>query len=172
MKSLLQFKNEYLEEGYLTEKNKPTDPQKWARAKAAAKSKFAVYPSAYANAWASKKYKSMGGGWRATSEEVELDENHVAIAMGKMLDDEGSMVLNQMDDIDRCSQMIRDYIGKDYEKQLPAWVQSKITLAADYINTVGTYLASKNEDVKEEVEIQEEFKKGDRVRHKIGRAHV
>ena len=74
MKSLLQFKNEYLEEGYLTEKNKPTDPQKWARAKAAAKSKFAVYPSAYANAWASKKYKSMGGGWRATSEEVELED--------------------------------------------------------------------------------------------------
>jgi len=61
----------------LEEKNKPTSPEKWARAKAAAKSKFAVYPSAYANAWASKKYKSMGGGWRSTSEEVELDENEL-----------------------------------------------------------------------------------------------
>ena len=88
-------------------------------------------------------------------EEVELDENHIAIAMGKMLDDEGSMVLNQLDDIERCSKMIRDYIGNDYEKQLPAWVQSKVTLAADYINTVGTYLSSKNEDVKEEVELDE-----------------
>jgi hypothetical protein len=56
----------------LDEKNKPTSPDKWARAKAAAKSKFAVYPSAYANAWASKKYKSMGGGWRSTKEEVEV----------------------------------------------------------------------------------------------------
>jgi Domain of unknown function (DUF6321) len=56
----------------LEEKNKPTQPEKWARAKAAAKSKFAVYPSAYANAWASKKYKSMGGGWRTTKEEVEV----------------------------------------------------------------------------------------------------
>ena len=58
----------------IDEKNVPTSPEKWARAKAAAKSKFAVYPSAYANGWASKKYKSMGGGWKATSEEVELDE--------------------------------------------------------------------------------------------------
>ena len=75
MKSFNTFRNEYLEEAYLEEKNKPTSPEKWARAKAAAKSKFAVYPSAYANAWAAKKYKSMGGGWRATSEEVEqIDE--------------------------------------------------------------------------------------------------
>ena len=58
-------------------KNKPTQPEKWARAKAAAKSKFAVYPSAYANAWAAKKYKSMGGGWRSTKEEFELDENEL-----------------------------------------------------------------------------------------------
>jgi hypothetical protein len=77
----------------------------------------------------------------------QISENHVAIAMGKMLDDEGSMILNQLDDIDRCSKMIRDYVGKDYEKQMPAWVQSKVTLAADYINTVGSYLMSKNEEV-------------------------
>jgi len=80
-------------------------------------------------------------------EEVDVKENHIAIAMGKMLDDEGSMILNQLDDIDRCSKMIRDYVGKDYEKQMPAWVQSKVTLAADYINTVGTYLSTTNEAV-------------------------
>ena len=61
----------FIDENYLEEKNTPTSPEKWARAKSAAKSKFAVYPSAYANAWASKKYKAMGGGWRSTSEEVE-----------------------------------------------------------------------------------------------------
>jgi hypothetical protein len=48
----------------LLEKNTPTSPDKWAKAKAAAKSKFKVYPSAYANLWAAKKYKSMGGGWK------------------------------------------------------------------------------------------------------------
>jgi hypothetical protein len=56
----------------IDEKNVPTSPEKWARAKAAAKSKFAVYPSAYANGWASKKYKAMGGGWR-TEETVSED---------------------------------------------------------------------------------------------------
>ena len=55
MKSFKQF---------VSEKNKPNDPKKWAAAKAAARAKFDVYPSAYANAWASKKYKSMGGTWR------------------------------------------------------------------------------------------------------------
>lgn len=48
----------------LLEKNTPTSPDKWAKAKAAAKSKFKVYPSAYANLWAAKKYKSMGGKWK------------------------------------------------------------------------------------------------------------
>lgn len=46
------------------EKNVPTDPNKWAYAKSQAKKKFDVYPSAYANAWASKKYKELGGTWR------------------------------------------------------------------------------------------------------------
>lgn len=84
-----------------------------------------------------------------------VNENHVAIAMGNMLDDEGSMVLNQIEELERGCAMIRDYIGKDYEKQLPAWVQSKVTLATDYMSTVGNYLSSKSEKVKEEIEFQE-----------------
>ena len=32
--------------------------------KAAAKKKFDVYPSAYANGWAAKQYKAAGGGWK------------------------------------------------------------------------------------------------------------
>jgi len=52
-------------------KNKPTNPKLWARAKSMAKSKFKVYPSAYANGWAAKWYKSKGGGWRKkTNEEI------------------------------------------------------------------------------------------------------
>jgi hypothetical protein len=190
----------------IDEKNVPTSPEKWARAKAAAKSKFAVYPSAYANGWASKKYKAMGGGWKSVSEAVDkkdtvvldipllirvlelarediktdmdlhrvveklisirnkgvltmddyntiakINENHIAIAMGNMLDDEGSMVLSQLEQLERAINMIRSHIGKDYEKQLPAWVQAKITLATDYADTVGNYITSKNEKVTEEV---------------------
>jgi hypothetical protein len=46
------------------EKNIPTDPSKWAASIAAAKKKFDVYPSAYANGWAAKNYKEKGGGWK------------------------------------------------------------------------------------------------------------
>ena len=86
----------------------------------------------------------------------QVKENHVAIAMGNMLDDEGSMILNQLEELERGINMLRDYVGKDYEKQLPAWVQSKVTLATDYISTVGNYLSSKNEKATEE-SIKESF---------------
>jgi hypothetical protein len=59
------------------EKNCPTDPGKWAASKAAAKSKFDVYPSAYANGWAAKNYKGKGGGWRKCNESLgELNALH------------------------------------------------------------------------------------------------
>ena len=48
------------------EKNIPTDPAKWSASKAAAKKKFDVYPSAYANGWAAKNYKEKGGGWKTS----------------------------------------------------------------------------------------------------------
>jgi predicted RNA binding protein YcfA (HicA-like mRNA interferase family) len=57
----------------IDEKNKPTNPKLWSRAVSMARSKFSVYPSAYANGWASKWYKSKGGGWKSVKEEA-LDE--------------------------------------------------------------------------------------------------
>jgi hypothetical protein len=57
-------KNETTEEEIDESKNCPTQPAKWASSKAAAKAKFDVYPSAYANGWAAKNYKAKGGGWR------------------------------------------------------------------------------------------------------------
>ena len=57
-------KNESVEMEIDESKNCPTDPAKWAASKAAAKRKFDVYPSAYANGWAAKNYKAKGGGWK------------------------------------------------------------------------------------------------------------
>jgi hypothetical protein len=56
--------------------NKPTNPSLWSRAKAAAKSKYKVYPSAYANGFAAKWYKKHGGGWKKKSanESEEFNE--------------------------------------------------------------------------------------------------
>jgi hypothetical protein len=73
-KEIEDMKKEEVEQ--IDEKNVPTSPEKWAQAKAQAKAKFDVYPSAYANGWASKKYKEMGGGWKSVSEESELEEGY------------------------------------------------------------------------------------------------
>jgi ribosomal protein L33 len=75
-----------------------------------------------------------------------MKENHIAIAMGQMLDDEGSMIINQLDEIERYVQMLRGVITGP-EMQVPGWVQSKVTLATDYMNTVANYMSSKNEEV-------------------------
>ena len=45
-------------------KNVPTDKALYARVKAAAKKKFKVYPSAYANGWLVQEYKRRGGTFR------------------------------------------------------------------------------------------------------------
>jgi hypothetical protein len=45
-------------------RNVPTNKKLYARVKAAAKRKFKVYPSAYANGWLVKTYKARGGKYR------------------------------------------------------------------------------------------------------------
>ena len=65
-------------------KPKPTNPALWARAKSAARSKFDVYPSAYANGWAAKWYKRKGGGWR-------MSEAYPAQAMESPFPVDGTM---------------------------------------------------------------------------------
>ena len=45
-------------------RNIPTNKKLYARVKTAARRKFAVYPSAYANAWLVRTYKKRGGKYR------------------------------------------------------------------------------------------------------------
>ena len=68
-------------------------------------------------------------------------ENHKAIAAGKEKDEEGYMANTEMDTIDSAVKKLRKIINKG-DSQLPAWVQSKITKAADYIDTAADYLDS------------------------------
>ena len=42
---------------------KSSNPKLYSSVKAAAKRKFKVYPSAYANAWLVRTYKKRGGGY-------------------------------------------------------------------------------------------------------------
>jgi len=65
----------------LDEKNCPTNPSKWSYYKSQAKKKFDVYPSAYANGWASKQYKAAGGGWKSCKKE-SIEEKMVTPKRG------------------------------------------------------------------------------------------
>ena len=177
--------NENMEQ--LDEKNEPTNPGLWARAIAQAKAKFDVYPSAYANGWASKWYKEHGGGWKTVSEAKKLssfissikfakldpkhdkgpkgstdDEEHGAIGEKEWqqqldhakkrammtteakekteYDYEGDMARGQLQSIVSNAQRVHDML--EDSDNLPEWVQSKITLAEDYISTVANYMMS------------------------------
>ena len=123
----------------LNEKNVPTSPEKWAQAKAQAKAKFDVYPSAYANGWAAKKYKEMGGGWKSVSEAVK-DKFDIG-----EYDQEGDMAKSDLRSIMANAKRLHDMI--EDADNLPEWCQNKITLAEDYISTVANYLtAEMNEE--------------------------
>lgn len=137
----LKKNEEYQEENMenLNEKNVPTSPEKWAQAKAQAKAKFDVYPSAYANGWAAKKYKEMGGGWKSVSEAVK-DKFDIG-----EYDQEGDMAKSDLRSIMANAKRLHDMI--EDSDNLPEWCQNKITLAEDYISTVANYLtAEMNEE--------------------------
>lgn len=70
-----------------------------------------------------------------------FNENHNAIASGKEKDEEGYMANTEMDTINSAVKKLRKNIKKG-DTQLPAWVQSKITKAADYIDTAADYMDS------------------------------
>ena len=76
--------------------------------------------------------------------ESKIYEDHKEIASGKMKDEEGYMANIEMDKIDRSVKILRKVI-KSPKQQLPAWVQSKITRAADFIDTAAEYLSSDEE---------------------------
>ena len=173
----------------LNEKNEPTNPELWSRAKSLARSKFDVYPSAYANGWAAKWYKGKGGGWKTVSEDSEVKSNlktfkqiselvkpdvkndlnsldkisfvkkhglTKSVARQKLTteakekteyDYEGDMARGQLQSIISNAQRVHDMLKDD--TNIAEWVQSKITLAEDYISTVANYMMSELDEAKE-----------------------
>ncbi len=55
-------------------KGTPLNKKLYLRAKAEAKRKFKVYPSAYANAWLSRRYKDMGGKYSSKKKSNSLSK--------------------------------------------------------------------------------------------------
>ena len=88
------------------------------------------------------------------SEVIEINpnisEDHKEIASGKKKDDEGYMANVELDQMERAIKALRKKVKKA-DTQLPAWVQSKITRAADYIDTASEYLQS-DENISEGID--------------------
>jgi hypothetical protein len=99
------------------EKNCPTDPGKWSASKSAAKSKFDVYPSAYANGWAAKNYKSKGGSWKTCSENVVNEvTGREAKEIAKLTGTRDSIVQKFIDDFNLNAKNLFNFIAKGKEK--------------------------------------------------------
>jgi hypothetical protein len=79
-----------------------------------------------------------------------ISEDHKEIASGKKKDDEGYMANVELDQMERAIKALRKKVKKA-DTQLPAWVQSKITRAADYIDTASEYLQS-DENISEGID--------------------
>ena len=108
----------------LEEKNCPTDPSKWSYYKSQAKKKFDVYPSAYANGWASKQYGDAGGGWKkCASEATDAQETEFHTQLDKLVHKTfgKSPEEEKMDEkFDRTHLGILKYAYKDIDKINPS----------------------------------------------------
>lgn len=79
--------------------------------------------------------------WEMYTRKLMIGEDHKEVASGKVKDHEGYMAKLELDQMERSIAMLRKVIRKS-DQQLPAWVQSKITRAADFVDTAAEYLAS------------------------------
>ena len=73
-------------------------------------------------------------------------------------DEEGGMAHNELATMERAVKTLRKKI-KSPNQQLPAWVQSKITKAADHIDSVADYMSGETEKVTEECGCEDNMKK-------------
>jgi len=104
----------------LEEKNVPTNPKLWAKFKAQAKAKFDVYPSAYANGWASKQYKAAGGGWKSVKE--DLEEKAVSKAQQKFF---GMVRAKQKGEMDNASPEVKKAADTMSKKDVKDFAKTK-----------------------------------------------
>jgi len=130
------------------------------------KSRYSVWPSAYASG-ALVKCRNVGAAnWGTKSEETMHEEERYCPLCDKretrsecsygekawdkvsVKDEEYSMARSELKTIEDAVKRIKLKVARG-EGDLEAWVQSKITKAADYIDTAADYIASGEHDVEE-----------------------
>ena len=123
------------------------------------KSRYDVWPSAYASGALVKCRKVGAANWGTKSEETMHEEERYCPLCGKretksqcsygektwdkvsVKDEEYSMARSELKTIASAVKRLQTKVGKG-EGDLEAWVQSKITKAADYIDTAADYIES------------------------------
>ena len=123
------------------------------------KSRYDVWPSAYASGALVKCRKVGAANWGTKSEETMHEEERYCPLCDKretksecsygektwdkvsVKDEEYSMVRSELKTIASAVKRLQAKVGKG-EGDLEAWVQSKITKAADYIDTAADYIES------------------------------
>jgi len=139
--NLAKARNEEVEQ--IDEKNVPTSPEKWAQAKSQAKAKFDVYPSAYANGWAAKKYKAMGGSWKSVSEATEPPFDKPYTTVKKVVTDKSGAKHSPMS---RARDIARMAMKKQMEKMKPVKESLEESRKAEIVKEIMKKKKDKSED--------------------------
>ena len=123
------------------------------------KSRYSVWPSAYASGALVKCRQVGAANWGTKSEEIMHEEERYCPLCDKretrsecsyggkawdkvsVKDEEYSMARSELKTIEDAVKRLKAKIGRG-EGDLEAWVQSKITKAADYIDTAADYVNS------------------------------
>jgi len=133
------------------------------------KSRYSVWPSAYASGALVKCRKVGAANWGTKMEETHMheEERYCPICQKRetrsecsygekvwdkvsIKDEEYSMARSELTTITNAVRRLKAKVEKG-EGNLEAWVQSKITKAADYIDTAADYLESGEHDLDEKV---------------------
>jgi hypothetical protein len=148
------------------------------------KSRYDVWPSAYASGALVKCRKVGAANWGTKSEATMHEEKRFCPLCNKretrsecsygekawdkvsVKDEEYSMARSELKTIEDAVKRLKAKVGKG-EGSLEAWVQSKITKAADYIDTAADYIASGEMDESIGFEIDSLAHKVARKREKI-----
>ena len=131
------------------------------------KSRYSVWPSAYGSGALVKCRKVGAANWGTKTEETHMHEEErycplcdkretrsqcsygeKAWDKVSVKDEEYSMARSELKTIEDAVKRIKSKVARG-EGDLEAWVQSKITKAADYIDTAADYIASGEHDVEE-----------------------
>jgi hypothetical protein len=111
--------------------------------------------------WISDRfYDDMGGGKQGMAEDYDKDE----------YDEEGEMAMSQARTIEDAAEELQSIL--DADENLPEWVQKKISLAKEYIDSARDYLTANRPDEEMDVEVVGEKAVSKAQRAAAGIAHA